>query len=129
MASLLAGANHEMSRELLWREFPADLRATTFRRFWDRPDVSNRDIQPISDWTHRTGSTTLGAPAGTASCCSSEGDLVMHYPSVRILLSTHPKGKESLPTFGGWIPPDVRFAAFDVVRPTRSRMPARGGRS
>src|SRR5262249_25403930 len=33
--SFMAGLNDEMSRELLWREFPTDLRGTYFRQFWD----------------------------------------------------------------------------------------------
>ena len=31
----LVGLNHEMSRELLYREFPTDQRGTYFRQFWD----------------------------------------------------------------------------------------------
>ncbi|WP_206059461.1 hypothetical protein, partial [Nonomuraea zeae] len=33
--SYLAGLNHEMARELLWREYPTDQRGTPFRQFWD----------------------------------------------------------------------------------------------
>ncbi len=114
VASFLAGANHEMARELLWREFPADLRATTFHRFWDRPDITDRDIEPMADWDEPDRLDVLGAAGGESVVLLIRGDLVMHYPTVRILLAD-PKGKESLPTFGGWIPPDIRFAAFDVV--------------
>ena len=32
--SFLAGANQEMNRELLWREYPTDQRGTPFRYFW-----------------------------------------------------------------------------------------------
>ena len=31
----MVGLNHEMARELLWREFPTDQRGTPFRQFWD----------------------------------------------------------------------------------------------
>jgi hypothetical protein len=31
----MVGLNHEMSRELLWREYPTDMRGTYFRQFWD----------------------------------------------------------------------------------------------
>ncbi len=31
----LVGVNSEFSRELLWREYPDDLRGTYFRQFWD----------------------------------------------------------------------------------------------
>lgn len=31
----MAGLNHELARELLWREYPTDQRGTSFRQFWD----------------------------------------------------------------------------------------------
>jgi hypothetical protein len=31
----IVGLNHEMGRELLWREFPTDERGSVFRQFWD----------------------------------------------------------------------------------------------
>ncbi len=36
--SYLVGLNHEMARELLWREFPTDQRGSYFRSFWDDTD-------------------------------------------------------------------------------------------
>ena len=72
----MVGLNHEMSRELLWREFPADShrhavppvlgRSRPARRARDA-----RDIPPIADW----GGTALGTtPArstrAASSCCS-----------------------------------------------------------
>ena len=33
--SFLVGLNAEMSRELLWRNYPTDQRGTYFRQFWD----------------------------------------------------------------------------------------------
>ena len=61
--SYMVGINHEMSRELLWREFPTDQRGTYFRQFWDVTSFlttgSNaetikeelRDIPPIHQWS------------------------------------------------------------------------------
>jgi len=61
--SFLVGLNHEMARELLWREYPTDQRGTPFRQFWDprtappRPDETAAarrerlyDIPPIHEW-------------------------------------------------------------------------------
>jgi hypothetical protein len=31
----MVGLNHEMARELLWREYPTDQRGSPFRQFWD----------------------------------------------------------------------------------------------
>lgn len=33
--SYMVGLNHEISRELLWREYPTDQRGSYFRQFWD----------------------------------------------------------------------------------------------
>ena len=37
----MMGVNHEMGRELLWREFPTDQRGSYFRQFWDSTDKVN----------------------------------------------------------------------------------------
>ncbi|MBW9111694.1 hypothetical protein [Microbacterium ureisolvens] len=40
--AFLVGANHEFARELVWREYPTDGRATSLRRFWTRdPDLES----------------------------------------------------------------------------------------
>jgi hypothetical protein len=60
----MVGLNHEMGRELLWREYPTDQRGSYFRQFWDvtgvvRPDQTEtpaelsekmKDITPIHTW-------------------------------------------------------------------------------
>lgn len=66
----MVGLNHEMARELLWREYPTDQRGTPFRQFWDvsgaRPEPgltgeaaaeSLRDIPELHRWPRRS---TLG---------------------------------------------------------------------
>jgi hypothetical protein len=115
VASFLAGANHEMTRELLWREYPADLGSTTFQRFWDRPDLQDVDIQPMAGWRKKAELDRLGAEGGSSVVVLVRGDLIRHYPSVRILL-VDPEGRTLMPSFAGWIPPDVRFLAFDAPR-------------
>lgn len=35
MEAFLLGLNHEFVSELRWREFPTDMKATAFRKFWD----------------------------------------------------------------------------------------------
>ncbi|MGH8556575.1 MAG: hypothetical protein ACRESZ_03755, partial [Methylococcales bacterium] len=44
--SYMVGLNHEMGRELLWREYPTDLRGSYFRQFWEVKGVSNPDTKP-----------------------------------------------------------------------------------
>jgi hypothetical protein len=55
--AVMAGANVEMNRELLWRGFPTDLRGTPFQRFWGRIRVKNLfeielldDMEPMHQW-------------------------------------------------------------------------------
>jgi hypothetical protein len=68
--SYLVGLNHEMARELLWREYPTDQRGTPFRQFWDPrtapPEPGETaderrerlyDIPPIHRWD---GTALLG---------------------------------------------------------------------
>ena len=65
--SYMVGLNHEMARELLWREYPSDQRGSYFRQFWDvrgtLPDAkltaeqqteNSRDIPKIHTWGKRT---------------------------------------------------------------------------
>lgn len=61
--SFLVGANHEMNRELLWREYPTDQRGTPFQYFWPRPDRSP-DIPPITSWPLANSLGSNGAKAG-----------------------------------------------------------------
>ncbi|RQG94174.1 hypothetical protein [Natrarchaeobius chitinivorans] len=53
----LLGLNHEMARELRWREYPTDLRGTYFRQFWDPagrdPELTGEekwDIEYVHRW-------------------------------------------------------------------------------
>ena len=55
--AVMAGANFEMNRELLWRGFPTDLRGTPFQRFWGRKqylplgvEVLLNDMEPMHQW-------------------------------------------------------------------------------
>ncbi len=47
--SYMVGLNHEMSRELLWREYPTDQRGSYFRQFWDPSIAIERErLQRLS---------------------------------------------------------------------------------
>jgi len=43
----MAGLNHEMTRELLWNEYPTDQRGTYFRQFWDIAGLVQSGVSPI----------------------------------------------------------------------------------
>jgi hypothetical protein len=55
--AFMVGLNHELARELLWREYPTDQRGTPFRQFWDprraldQPRERLYDIKPIHLWS------------------------------------------------------------------------------
>ncbi|MEJ3750513.1 hypothetical protein WEI85_45560 [Actinomycetes bacterium KLBMP 9797] len=97
----LVGLNHEMARELLWREYPTDQRGSPFRQFWDvrtmpalpseTPDQRRErlyDIPPIHSW--RPGST-LGSHDNRDTGAQEEelvllirGELLKKYPNAAI---------------------------------------------
>jgi hypothetical protein len=118
----LLGLNHELSRELLWREFPADLSATAFRQFWDvrgQPGdpAALADIPPIADW----GDTPLGAHlrgAGGQLVLLVRGELLRRYPATTVFAAaaradgTLDPATRLAPMFRGAIAPDIVFVGF-----------------
>jgi hypothetical protein len=85
VAAILAGANHEMARELVWREFPTSSSNTFFRRFWDTGAGGREDIGPISGWTKPILDQNLtGAGADALAAMLVRGDLIMRYPDVHV---------------------------------------------
>jgi len=54
--AFLTGMNHEFSRELLWREFPTDMRGSYFRHFWEynnNPSAEKTDSETVEEYTDR----------------------------------------------------------------------------
>ena len=97
--SYLVGLNHEMGRELLWREYPTDERGSYFRQFWDvngviRPAEDQppavlteeyKDIKPIHTWptTSLLGTHNNRDAEGDAEqlVLVIRGDLLKRYPN------------------------------------------------
>lgn len=118
--AFMLGANHEIMRELIWREVPIPLDATIFRQFWDVRDnpaaIADpqrfRDILPIASW----GTTELGAAShrpeamrGALTVVVMRGDLLRKYPNAEVLV--HPAAWVDLPGQ----PKKVRREAKDVA--------------
>ena len=99
--SYLVGLNHEMARELLWREYPTDQRGSPFRQFWDvreplalRGDTPAhreelRDIPPLHEWGAGTdlGDHDHRRPPGDAHralVLVIRGELLKRYPTAVI---------------------------------------------
>ncbi|WPB82159.1 DUF3892 domain-containing protein [Archangium violaceum] len=132
--AFLVGMNTEMSREMLWREFPADPRHTYFRQFWDvRGALASgskppADIPLISRWedgwlgSHATG--VGGAGAGNLLLVI-RGELLRRYPSTRLTArraawDPAEPGRRILtatelqPLFSGWHAPDLLLFGFPL---------------
>lgn len=88
VAAFLAGANHELARELLWREFPTSPAYTFLHRFWDSGVDGPADIGEIVDWTHpRLGVNLTGASASALGVALVRGDLIRRYPDAHVYLT------------------------------------------
>ena len=135
----MAGLNHAMAGELLWREYPTDLRGTYFRVFWDTHDAvgapSRADIKPMDQWTNQLGSQFVIQPETLVLVV--RGELLLKYPSTVIyaqeadwtnndpLLARRLKvnGAVKFPSFQARLDPDVTIVGFNL-----SKTVARGHR-
>jgi hypothetical protein len=133
----MLGLNHEMGRELLWREYPVNAVATFFRQFWDPRGRSSASpntavpgsIAPIKSWL---GNSMLGAhlagsgPQGDLALLI-RGDLLQRYPRTMIYaVQARPDGslgeEEKYPSFRASWGSDVTVLGFELTREQ-----ARGG--
>jgi hypothetical protein len=86
----MVGLNHEMGRELVWREYPTDRRGTIFSHFWDSigPDAPKDDILPIDTWKSSLGgnkppdvsSGSSHPPIKNRVIFAVKADLIRRYP-------------------------------------------------
>lgn len=125
--ALMAGANHEMNRELRWREFPTDMRGSPFTRFWDRgeppEDDAGDDLLPLHQWDGEAGSHFRrgGEPNLTLVI---HGDLVRRYPDLIVAANRQviprggrweaSRGSTIHPIFTGVIGDATGFYGFDL---------------
>ena len=78
--SFLVGLAHEFNRELLWREYPTDMRGTPFRRFWPTPGMQP-DVDEICTWTGPLGSH-LALGESNIAVLLVRGTVVRRFPSM-----------------------------------------------
>ena len=137
--SYMVGLNHEMSAELLWREYPTDQRGTYFRQFWDLSAVvpqptdeagreQLKDIGPIHDWPgakHLGDNRARGESKKGRLVLLTRGELLKRYPKAVIYAveavwsgsnrrPSTDKAKELYPVFRGTLDPDATFLAFNL---------------
>jgi hypothetical protein len=87
VAALLAGANHGLARELVWREFPTLPSFTFFHRFWDGGPDGTDDTGEISGWTDpRLSGNLSGLSSGDLTVVLVRADLLRRYPDAHIYL-------------------------------------------
>lgn len=105
----MAGLNHEMTTELVWREHPAKRRATYFRQFWDVSGTlpppldgdmteeeataareawraSLHDIRPLHQWAGELGAHRPPSPTPREEqlVLLIRGELLRRYPTAII---------------------------------------------
>jgi hypothetical protein len=134
--AFMLGANHEMGRELLWREYPANQRDTWFRQFWDPSGfvpqggqpldaLKLKDIRPLHEWTGELGDHgSRDAATSDQLVLFIRGDVVHRYPNLVVYVARavidpqtglrEPGTEEVQPVFGGTLPPDVAFFGFPL---------------
>ncbi|SMD26934.1 hypothetical protein [Kibdelosporangium aridum] len=138
--SYLAGLNHEMARELLWREFPTDQRGTPFRQFWD-PRVAvpspygPYDIRAMHEWDKATplGENRNRPTEKNDLVLVIRGELLKKYPTAAVYahkavwplkdgvpdktgertLSPDPADVK-LPIYEAKVDPDITLLGFDL---------------
>jgi len=86
--SFMLGINNEFNRELLWREFPTDLRGTSFKVFWDKKDDLSggdiEDIKAIHDWQDPLGENDASTSSQSILVLTVRGDLLKKFPNALV---------------------------------------------
>ena len=126
LESVLIGMNHEMSREMRWREYPANLSGTWFKRFWS---AAQDDILSINGWPAQNdlGENLIGALKDDALVLLVKGEVLRRYPNLAVyavkaaVTGTAPNRvrnvktpeEQHYPVFSGELANGVKFFGFD----------------
>jgi len=141
--SFMAGLNHEMSKELLWREFPTDQRGSYFRNFWDDKDSlsvsDDHDILPMHTWNGHLGEHNERIKDDQGKLEQKKnfvvlvirGDLLRKYPNTVVYANRavshgvgQPRGLADIkdpnniktPIFQADLEPDIAMFAFNLTK-------------
>ena len=108
LEAYLVGLNHEMARELLWREYPTDQRGTYFSSFWTGAPELVADMHEAAWATGKLGSHVDKALDGQIVFLV-RGDLIRRYPGV-VAHAAKEAGREGpVPTFDAGSPVKTLF--------------------
>ena len=121
----LVGLNHEMGRELLWREFPTDQRGTYFSSFWTGESELIADMHELPWRAGALGSHVDPALDGQLVFLV-RGDLVRRYPGVVAHAAIEADLEDGIPVFAAaspirtlfhvFLPPNVLLVGFAMTR-------------
>ena len=129
--AFLVGMNHELARELLWREYPTDQRGTYSRQFWSHRDTGDpADQYDLTHLLHQAPTLDLQAlsdrPGGRSLplVLVVKGDLVRRYPGMIVTAANTKKSgairamdpaTEIQPDFIARLEPDVLLVGFNTL--------------
>jgi hypothetical protein len=119
--AFLVGLDHEMARELLWREYPTDQRGSCFRRFW--APGGGDDVPAVHRWVDGSLGAHTVAGADTKLVLVLRGRLLFRYPHTVVYAAPDLSGRPNLadhavlqPSFRGRMEADVAFCGFSLGR-------------
>ena len=123
--AFLVGLNHEFARELLWREYPTDGRATCFRSFWTRNAELLQDVHAFDDARPLGGHMTPTLEGRVVLLV--RGELIRRFPGlVAHAVEQHHLDPQGRPAFVGKpvttlfqinLAPNLLLAGFDLSGP------------
>lgn len=130
VAAHMVGLNHELMRELLWREYPTDRRGTGFARFWGRRGAQPDDIRAVHRFAGDLKANLL-AGQDPEAVLLLRSELLRRYPG-SLVYACRARRQAGLlmldddtivlPAFRGDLPPDVTFVGFPLT-PSELRAP------
>lgn len=132
----MVGLNHEFARELLWREYPTDQRASAFLQFWEPSEKASRDpqvdpatrakqlrdLRPLHEWgagtalgTHENRPLPTGAePGAPRLVLVIRGDLLKRYPTAIVYAQKAKWVEDAADPF----PPRRKIRVLDESQPS-----------
>ena len=124
--SYLVGLNHEMGRELLWREYPTDQRGTYFDSFWTGQRELVSDLHELP-WRSGELRSHVDKKLDGRLVFLVRGDLIRRYPGVvahAALEADRGPAPERVPIFAAsspaktlfhvFLPPNVLLVGFSI---------------
>jgi hypothetical protein len=123
--AFMIGLNDAMRRELVWRQYPCDQRATFFQTFWGAPTgAGGVEVPPMATWDRQRGLGGNAVTPDTEVVLLLRGELLRRYPSAIISAVQADVGPDNLrrltttehqPTFRGTMDPDITFFGFPLT--------------